>query len=174
MNPAQMLSAPQAGLMATVAQGVYSHNLQWTMIGVGALIALVCIIIDEILKRYGTRLPVLAVGLAIYLPMSTTVPVVIGGFLSYFIQMSLNNRVKRGMASEQEATTHRHRGLLLTCGIVAGASIMGVVLAIPFAIKQSADALKIMPDQYAYLTGGLSILVTVILCGWICRYIMKK
>ena len=55
MNPAQMLAAPQAGLMATVAKGAFSHQLQWGMIGVGAVIASISIVIDEILKRrFGT------------------------------------------------------------------------------------------------------------------------
>jgi putative OPT family oligopeptide transporter len=175
MSKSQMLSAPQAALMATVAQGVYAHNLQWTMISIGAVIAVVCIIIDEILKKFGTRLPVLAVGLAIYLPMSTTIPVVIGGLLSYVIQLRLNKLYFNQRAKHDEKiAAHRHRGLLLVCGIVAGASIMGVILAIPFAIKQSSDALKIMPGQYAYMAGTLSIIVTALLCGWIYRVVMQK
>lgn len=174
MNKEHMLAAPQAALMATVAQGVYAHNLEWSMIILGAVIAGVCIIIDEILRtNFGTRLPVLAVGLGIYLPMNTTIPVVIGGLLAYVIQIRLNKMYKR-VAQETESNRHRHRGLLLACGIVAGASIMGVILAIPFAIKQSSDALKIMPDQFAYLAGTLSIIVTFLMCAWIYRVVMKK
>jgi putative OPT family oligopeptide transporter len=175
MSKSQMLSAPQAGLMATVAQGVYAHDLQWTMISIGAVIAVFCIVIDEILKHFGTRLPVLAVGLAIYLPMSTTIPVVIGGLLSYIIQIRLVKLYPgRRTQTEESIAKHRHQGLLLVCGIVAGASIMGVILAIPFALKQSSDALKIMPDQYAYMAGTLSILVTMLLCGWIYKFVMRK
>jgi putative OPT family oligopeptide transporter len=175
MSKSQMLSAPQAGLMATVAQGVYAHDLQWTMISIGAVIAVICIVIDEMLKRVGTRLPVLAVGLAIYLPMTTTIPVVIGGLLSYIIQIRLVKLYPgRRTQTEEKIAKHRHRGLLLVCGIVAGASIMGVILAIPFAWKQSSDALKIMPNQYAYMAGTLSILVTMLLCGWIYKFVMRK
>jgi len=174
MNKAQMLSAPQAALMATVAEGIYVHQLPWLMIGIGASLAIVCIIVDEIAKRYGTRLPVLAVGLAIYLPMSTTIPVVIGGVLSYIIQKSLHRRydIKRAQ-SEMKIASHKHVGLLLACGIVAGASIMGVILAIPFAIQQTSDALRIMPAQWLYLSGILSIVVTLILCVWIYRVVMS-
>ena len=145
------------------------------MIILGALIAIVCIIVDEIVKQFGTRLPVLAVGLGIYLPMNTTVPVVIGGFLAYLIQVRLNKRYRhRRTENETKLASHRQRGLLLACGIVAGSSIMGVVLAIPFALKQSSDALKIMPAQFAYLTDPLSILVTFFLCAWIYRVVMRK
>lgn len=175
MNKAQMLSAPQAALMATVAQGVYAHGLNWTMIIVGAVIAAICIVIDERLKKHGTRLPVLAVGLGIYLPMNTTIPVVIGGVLSYLINTNLTKRYRRLNAkNETEIITHRHRGLMLACGIVAGASIMGVILAIPFAIKQSSDALKLMPDQYMNLAGILSLIITFILCVWMYRTVMRK
>lgn len=176
MSKSQMLAAPQAALMATIAQGVYTHHLQWNMILLGAVIAVLCIIVDEIVKRRGTRLPVLAVGLAIYLPMNTTIPVVIGGFLSYIIQLRLDKLYKkyRQTGAEKKMVGHKHRGLLLACGIVAGASIMGVLIAIPFAIKQSSDALKLMPDQYAYLASSLSIVVTIILCTWIYRVVMKK
>ncbi|RDI40078.1 OPT family oligopeptide transporter [Aquicella lusitana] len=176
MNPAQMLAAPQAGLMATVAKGAFSHQLQWGMIGIGAFIAVVSIVIDEILKkRFGTRLPVLAVGLGIYLPLDSSVPVVIGGILAYIIQARLNRLYHRGEpADEPKVHAHRHRGLLLACGIVAGASLMGVILAIPFAIQQSSDALRIMPDEYMPFAGILSVIVTFLLCAWIYRVVLKK
>ncbi len=176
MNKAQMLAAPQAGLMATVAQGVYHHNLEWSMIIAGAVVAIICIMIDERLKKLGSRLPVLAVGVGIYLPLDSSVPVVLGGVLAYFIQHRLNKRYNN-LPKKNSATkiaTHKHRGLLLACGIVAGASIMGVVLAIPFALKQSSDALKLMPDQYQYLAGPLGIAVTVLLCAWIYRVVMRN
>lgn len=176
MNPDQMLAAPQAGLMATVAKGAFSHQLNWGMISIGAVIAVLCVIVDEFLKKqYGTRLPVLAVGLGIYLPLESSVPVVIGGLLVYFVQYRLNQFYKRGQVeNEIKLHAHRHRGLLLTCGIVAGASLMGVVLAIPFALKESSDALRIMPAEYMKHAGVLSILVTFMLCAWIYRVVLRK
>lgn len=176
MNPAQMLAAPQAGLMATVAKGAFSHTLEWSMIGIGAAIAVVCVVIDEVLKKnYGTRLPVLAVGLGIYLPLDSSVPVVIGGLLAYLIQHRLNQKYHRGRAKDEaKVNVHRHRGLLLACGIVAGASLMGVLLAIPFAWTESADALRIMPDSLQPFAGVLSVAVTVVLCAWIYRVVLKN
>lgn len=176
MNPAQMLAAPQAGLMATIAKGAFSHQLEWGMIGVGAFIAVICVIIDEFLKKnYGTRLPVLAVGLGIYLPLDSSVPVVIGGVLAYLVQRKLNKMYENEHADGAvKANVHRHRGLLLSCGIVAGASLMGVLIAIPFALKQSTDALKLMPDEYMSFAGILSVIVTGILCAWIYRVVVKR
>lgn len=178
MNESQMLAAPQAGLMAAVAHGVYSQQLEWSMIIIGAILAIICIFIDTILqKTRGLRLPVLAVGLGIYLPMNATIPVVIGGLLSWIVEKRLRKLHHSGKNDEKTQKTimlHRHRGLLLTCGLVAGASIMGVVLAIPFTLKQSSDALKIMPDQLQFMTGGLSLLTIALLCLWIYRTVMNK
>lgn len=176
MNPAQMLAAPQAGLMATVAKGAFSHQLQWGMIGIGALIAVFCVMADEILKhRYATRLPVLAVGLGIYLPLESSIPVVIGGLLSYLIQLRITRVYPRGqMENEAKMSVHKQKGLLLACGMVAGASLMGVVLAIPFAIRKSSDALRIMPEAYEPFAGILSIFVTGLLCAWIYRVVLKR
>ncbi len=175
MNPAQMLAAPQAGLMATVAQGAFSHHLEWSMISVGALIAVICVVLDEILKRhYATRLPVLAVGLGIYLPLDSSMPVVIGGVLAWLIQRKLNQRYYRGREQDEKRLhEHRHRGLLLACGMVAGASLMGVMLAVPFALAQNADVLRIMPDALQSFAGIFSVIVTTLLCGWFYRSVLK-
>ena len=173
MDPSQMLSAPQAGLMAAVAKGAFSHHLDWPIIGVGATIAVICIIIDEWLKKTrGLRLPVLAVGLGIYLPIDSSVPIVIGGLLSLFIEGKLKKRYPDRSAPQLHQ--HHHRGLLLSCGIVAGASLMGVALAVPFAIWQSTDALKIMPDNLMPFAGIMSVFVTACLCLWMARSILKR
>lgn len=176
MNPAQMLAAPQAGLMATVTQGAFSHQLQWGMIGTGAAIAVLCVIADEILKKhFDWRLPVLAVGLGIYLPLDSSVPCVIGGVLSYLVQRKLEQQYKgRRQQKVSLMQSHKHRGLLLCCGIVAGASLMGVLLAIPFALKQSSDALRLMPASWMSFAEILSLGVTFLLCNWIYRVVLKK
>lgn len=174
MSTSQMLAAPQAGLMAAVAQGAFSHQLDWPMISTGASIAVVCIIIDEMLKKWGTRLPVLAVGLGIYLPLDSSVPIIIGGLLSYLVHYRLTKVYPMSEKGEMSANKHKHRGLLLSCGIAAGASLMGVILAIPFAIKESSDALRIMPDNLMPFAGPMSVAVTFVLCAWIYRVVMVK
>jgi putative OPT family oligopeptide transporter len=176
MNPEQMLAAPQAGLMATVAKGVFSGALQWNMIAIGALIAFVCITIDFILKTwFNLRLPVLAVGIGIYLPLDSSVPLVIGGLLSFIVQMRLTRIYHRGQAGDEEKMhIHRHRGLLLACGLVAGAALMGVLLAFPFALQKSSDALRIMPEQLQPFAGVLGLIATLALCMWIYRNVMRE
>jgi hypothetical protein len=100
---------------------------------------------------------------------------VIGGLLSYFVQYRLDCLYRRSNPdNETKMNAHRHRGLLLSCGIVAGASLMGVVLAVPFALRESSDALRIMPEAYMPFTGILSIIVTFMLCAWIYRTVLKR
>jgi putative OPT family oligopeptide transporter len=175
MDKSQMLAAPQAGLMAAVAQGVYAHNLEWTMIIIGAVIAIICMIANRFLRQYGLQLPVLAVGVGIYLQLDSSMPVILGGILAYIVQLKLDKRYPlREAKNETKKAKHKHRGLTLACGIVAGSSVMGVLLAIPFALKQSSSALKIMPDHLNSIAGILGLFVTFLLCAWIYRVVMKK
>lgn len=172
MDTSQMLAAPQAGLMATVAQGAFSHQLDWPMMLTGAAIAVLCIIADEIAKTMGTRLPVLAVGVGIYLPLDSSVPVVIGGVLSYIVYQRLCKRDTH-VDEKTDFQAKQQCGLMLSCGMVAGASLIGVILAIPFAIKQSSDALRIMPVALEPYAGLMSVVVTIGLCWWIYRSILR-
>jgi hypothetical protein len=131
---------------------------------------------DEVLKKqYGLRFPVLAVGLGIYLPMDASVPCVIGGLLSWVTQKRVDKLYSPlHLANHDVANIHKRRGLLLACGLVAGASIMGVVLAIPFVLKESSDALRLMPEQWMPFSGILSLVVTFGLCFWIYRSVTLR
>ena len=76
---AQPLAAPQANLIAALAQGVIGGKLNWNMIGIGAVIGAGIVRLDEICRwRSWLRFPPLAVGFGIYLPMAATLPVVVG------------------------------------------------------------------------------------------------
>lgn len=171
MNPAQMLPAPQAGLMAALAQGVIGHDLPMNMMVVGGIIAVVCILIDEFGKRRDFALPVLAVGLGIYLPPEIIMPTLMGGAIHFLVSRQLKKRVKKEAAEEQQAliTRAEEGSVLLACGIVAGSSLMGVVLAIPFVLKGSSDALKIVSTHFLPIANVLGLIVTVAVLGWMYR-----
>lgn len=175
MDPSQMLAAPQAGLMATLAQGVFAHQLPWPMLQIGAVIAVICIAIDSYLKTIGTRLPVLGVGVAIYLPLDASMPLVIGGLASYVIEKILTYHYKGNTNAEKEILqSARQRGLILACGLVAGAALMGVILAIPFAISQSTDVLKLVPDNFKTIADILGVLSMIGILIWIGVVVCKK
>jgi putative OPT family oligopeptide transporter len=164
MDPSQMLTAPQAGIMAAVVQGIFTHDVPWGMMAIGGVIAIVCLIIDRYFQiRFACRVPVLAVGIGIYLPFDTTMPLVIGGVLSWVVERSLKRRIHN---PENLARAHQ-RGLLLASGLVAGSAVIGVILAIPFVIAGSSDVLNIAPAAWGPWAGVASIVVILALCIWI-------
>src|SRR4029079_716184 len=77
------LPAPQATLTSALAKGVIGGNLEWKMIGIGALVGVGLILLDTILGAANKlRIPPLAVAIGISLPMSATFAVVVGAVLS--------------------------------------------------------------------------------------------
>ena len=81
------LAAPQAQLISAIAQGVLGGNLDWGLIGIGAGIGVVVVIIDELLRKSKRgALPPLAVGMGIYLPMALTLLIPIGSLLGWFYE----------------------------------------------------------------------------------------
>lgn len=166
MDPSQMLLAPQAGLMAAIVEGIFTHQVKWAMMFIGGGIAIISLIIDKWLSRYGKNFPVLAVGLGIYLPVETSTPLVIGGLLSYFVHRRLNQELSSAKIDSQ---THHHKlqvGILLASGLVAGAALVGVLLAIPFVIEGSSNALRIIPQSTKILPEVLGSLIIAGLCIW--------
>lgn len=168
MDQSQMLAAPQATMMALIAQGVLTHQLEWSMIIVGGIFAVIGICVDEFLKKaYGKRFPVLAMGVGIYLPFSASVPVVFGGLVSAFVQHRANVQKHQYKLKAEDVIHREHNGLLLACGLVAGAALMGVILAIPFAIAQSSDVLVVVSSSFAPIASILSVIVTAALTWWL-------
>lgn len=175
MSHAQMLGAPQASLMAAVARGVLTHNLQWSMIAIGAVIALAMIVLDEFASRCSRfRFPPLAVGLAIYLPPEIMTPIIMGGFISYLVKTQ--HEKKAVTAAEKEmAVEKNHQAVLIACGMVAGSAVMGVILAIPFVLMGSSDALSIVPAGFLPYANLFGIIIFGLLCLWFYRAgILKK
>jgi putative OPT family oligopeptide transporter len=82
------LLAPQANLMASVANGIFGGELPWNMIGIGAALGAAIIVIDEIQKKRGAsfRTPVLACAVGIYLPVELSVPIFAGGLLAHLVE----------------------------------------------------------------------------------------
>ena len=169
MDPSQMLSAPQAGLMAAIAQGAFGHSLPIKDISIGLAIAFVAIFIDERLKKQGKRLPILAIGIGIYLPPEVTTCVIMGGILNYICKRTLSRRRIETRENPHAMEQAFESGTLVACGLVAGAALMGVILAIPFVIKGSSDALSLVPASFAPIAAILGLVVTALICVWLYR-----
>src|SRR3990167_6174668 len=127
-------------------------------------IAVAVIVIDELLRVRGRRLPALAVGLGIYLPPSLILPTVTGGITRYFI----HRKNKRAMtaAETDDVQESEQCGMLTACGLVAGAALMGVFLAIPFVMMGGPDALSIMPSSLSSVAHALGLLSFLGLIYW--------
>lgn len=146
MDPSEMLDAPQATLMASVADGVFSQNLPWNMIFIGAVIAAAIIALDQWLKARGAefRTPVLAVAVGIYLPLELTVPIFAGGVVAWAAERT----IRRTGGGTEIVRRGSHRGLLFASGLITGEALLGILLAIPFAAAQSTDVLRLAPAGF--------------------------
>ncbi len=145
------LAAPQAALISAIAQGVLGGSLDWSLIGLGAGIGVVVIIVDELLRKGTSKysLPALAVGMGIYLPMDLTLLIPIGALLGY-----LYNKWAARQANPEFA---ERLGTLMATGLIVGESLMGVAYAAIVAgaeragSENSAEVLAVV-DDFAWAT----------------------
>ena len=152
----QALAAPQANLMMSVALGVFNHNLNWDLIYFGMAIAL-CIIVLDLGLRFNNktlRLPVMAIAVGMYLPVTLTAPIFIGGVVAYLLR-------RAGQTKQQDA-------MLFASGLIAGEALIGIVLAIPFAFLQDTGYfyLTTRQDETWISALGVVLLGTIILMLW--------
>ncbi len=135
---ARPLAAPQANLISALAQGVIGGNLNWTRIEQGALIGAAIVALDEICRIRGwLRIPPLAAGFGIYLPMSATLPVAVGAVIGW-----LYNRTVKTPRAER-------LGVLVASGMIVGESLFGVLNA-GLIVAAGRDApLSVVADNYA-------------------------
>lgn len=149
MNPAEALSAPQAVMITAIASGIITHNIEWKMIIIGAIIAIAFIIFDAtVLKRRNCRLSVLAMGSGIYLPMAAAMGIIAGSFVSFFIEHCLKKKAKAAHKDIVEFSEQPiRRGTLLASGLIVGESLVGVTIAIVIAFTGNQYPLNwVSPD----------------------------
>jgi OPT family oligopeptide transporter len=126
-------TAPQATLMATLIKGILSRNLDWNFVLVGAFLALV-------MELCGVRSLSFAIG--VYLPLSTTLPIFLGGV----IRGVVDSVKKRRGETVAEGGEDLERGNLFATGLVAGGALMGVIFAflhIPAAVVTFLERLSV-------------------------------
>lgn len=127
MDPSQALSAPQATLMTAISQGIFTNKLEWTYILTGVGLGAVLITIDAFLKKVSNKvfsLPVIAVGIGIYLPPSINTPVIVGAFLAWIMARHIAKLGNKEVSAKAERF-----GTLFSADLIVGESLMGVILA---------------------------------------------
>ena len=159
------LPAPQATLISALAQGVIGGNLEWKMIGVGALVGVGLILLDTTLGAMKKlRIPPLAVGIGIYLPMSATFAVVVGAVISHWYD---------GRAQSMPNPERAERlGTLVASGLIVGESLWGVLNA-GLIVGFNRDAPIALAPEGFVLAPWLGIFgfigAIVLLYGWMLR-----
>ena len=132
-------AAPQATLMATLIKGILSFNLDWQFVLVGVAIAIV-------MELCGIKALSFAIG--IYLPLSTTLPIFIGGAIRGWVD-------QRKKSSDNTHEEDLRQGNLFATGLVAGGAIAGVVVAFLSANDSIAKNLVLlnMEESITHLLG---------------------
>lgn len=156
------LAAPQAALISAIAQGVLGHNLDWSLIGLGAIIGVAAVIVDELLRarKGGWSLPPLGVGMGIYLPVGVTAFIVVGAVIGFFYNRWAARQADPGFAERL--------GVLSATGLIVGDSLFNVVFAGAVASSDNPDVLAIMEEAgWATPVGTLLFVVMIVgLYAW--------
>jgi putative OPT family oligopeptide transporter len=139
------LSAPQAGLMASLAQGIVGHEMAWPLIIAGIFLGITMILI---------RVPSpMLVAIGMYLPLGTTFAIFVGGILRWITDSIAE---KRGF-NEAQKTRVENVGVLAASGLITGEALMGLVTNGYFVAK---GALPQMFKEPSY-TAGLVVMVLI-------------
>ncbi len=152
------LSAPQAGLMAMLAQGIVGGNMAWPLVVVGIFMGFAMIMVQ-------VKSPMLfAVGM--YLPLETTFAIFVGGIIRWATDKL---RDRRGFNDAQKARVD-NAGVLTASGLIAGEALCGIVIAAIIARKLAMNpnaAAKLAQWSIGnhWITGliGLAVLVLVMI-----------
>ncbi len=160
---AKPLPAPQATLISALAKGVIGGQIDWGLIGIGAIVGALAVAADELLRRTGRfSLPPLAVGLGIYLPASTTAPVVVGALAGW--------AYNRWAATQPDAARAKQLGVLVASGLIVGESLFGVLLAGIIVSSGKASPLGVVGDAFGPYANVLGILAFLIALFGLARW----
>jgi OPT family oligopeptide transporter len=114
--------APKATLMSYIIKGILNRQLPWALVLLGVMIAIV-------LEMIGISSLPFAVG--VYLPLSSTSPILIGGMVRWQVDLHLRRKLAHRNLTEEQlaAEADRSPGVLMASGYIAGGAIAGIVIA---------------------------------------------
>ena len=151
------LQAPQASLFAQLTQTLMGRGtLPWGWISLGLATAAIIIFLDEIQKKRKAsfRLPVMAVGVGLYLPVTISVPILMGGILS--------------LLARKKASSSLDTGVLFSSGLIAGESLTGILIGGALLISSHLFPLT------SHSSSLLSLLLLFLIGGLLLKEALKK
>jgi putative OPT family oligopeptide transporter len=164
MDVSQSLPAPTAALLAAVTDAVFQGNLPWMMMALGCMTIASLILVNRVFRLYRKiKLSMLGVAIGMYLPLTTTFPLFVGGLIALWVQQSLHLKVK----DFSRRTQYMQRGVLIACGLVAGAALMDVFLALAFSLSFGPDSLSLVGEKWDLYGLILGVLSLVLLAWWV-------
>lgn len=164
---AEALAAPQATLISSLAVGVLNGKLDWNLIFIGAGMGAVIVLIDEVLRLTGKlRLPPLAVGIGIYLPMTITVTVAIGALVGWIY----DKQVEKG----RHAEILKRMGVLLASGLIVGESLMGIAIAALVVVTGKQEPIALVGETFEPIAGWLGAGVFAVVVVLMYLYSARK
>ncbi len=161
------LPAPQAGLMALLAQGIVGGEMAWPLIIVGMMLAFGLIFM-------GAPSPML-IAVGMYLPFYSTAAIFVGGLIRWLMDL----RLKRARASAPERTRAENVGILLSSGFIAGESLMAVLLAFVFlggeaALGEGRRVIPVLTDSPSAWASLLIFALVIYLLAFLPLKAMKR
>jgi uncharacterized oligopeptide transporter (OPT) family protein len=141
------LSAPQAGLMAALSQGIVGGQMAWVLIIAGMIMGFAFILM-------GIKSPML-IFVGMYLPFSTVFAIFVGGLMKGILDLY----VARRKYNEGQLATVENTGVLLASGMIAGEALMGLVVAV-FAMFNIFFSNMLPISNPSYLI-GLAIVIVI-------------
>ena len=154
------LAAPQAGLFASLADGFFGEgNLPLDMVAIGAVLGISILIADSTIfnkNRFGDfRLHLMPIAVGMYLPFGLSTPILAGGLLAHFIS-------KKSISTEK-INSSLQNGVLLSSGLIAGESLMGILLALLASAGIKSMNLGLQPNMIT----GLTFISAMIMIWWL-------
>lgn len=171
IDAANILPAPTAAVMAAITKAVFSFSLPWLMLNVGVVVILLILLLGYIFSvKKLFNFSILGIAMGMYLPISSSFSLFFGGVLAFFI----NYNLKKKKFSANNFKQKQQQTVLIACGIVAGAAVVDVLLAIPFVMYNSANILSLTTGSWNNYGSLLSILLLILLAYWLKRRLCRE
>ena len=156
------LAAPQAALISALAQGVLGGNIRWDLIGYGAALGVVLVLLDEVLRAAKKlRLPPLCVGMGIYLPMALTLLIPVGAFIGHYYE--------KWADGQKNPEFVKRMGVLGATGFIVGESLFGVAFAGVVAVSGSDAPLAVVGSSFEKSGIAIGLVMFTGVIAWLYR-----